>query len=361
MMNSVDQKLAQLKPDLHAYFMALALEERSIPWHVKTLCPKRSDQQPAHWLCFQIKQHDLMYCKSIFIEPGKHRWGKLGRKINHQAQLTVSDKNATKQHLQSQGINTPKGQKFRRRELQKALDYFGEVAGPLCVKPNNGNRGHCVTSSITSFSQYEKAVRTVAEEYVHIVVEEHVEGEHFRFFFVEPDVIGVRKGVPLSVVGDGLRSIEVLLAEKNQQRKERNLVTHPQVAIDSRIVDYLDAQGLTTESVVPAGKRVFLRSSGGYPEGADTILLDKKDVHPDYLRIVAKACQSVQGLHFSGVDIVIKDVTQPASDQNYWILELNSDPAFVPFYYPWEGEVVDVAGHTIDMLLRNYPFEATAQ
>ncbi|MBN0987064.1 hypothetical protein [Amphritea pacifica] len=352
-MNHLNKKLALLEADPHAYFIALALEDRSIEWHINTT---NTDSEPLHWLCFKINGQDLVYRKSIFFEPGKGRWNDTGKKINQQAQLIVADKHATKTLLRKQGINTPRGEKFRRRDLQKALSYYKQLSGLICVKPNSGNRGRCVTSAISSYERYEQAIHAVADEFVHIVAEEHVEGEHFRFFYVEPEVIGVRRGVPLSVVGDGQCTIAELLEQKNRERRKRALITHPEVAIDNKIIEYLKAQNLTIESVLPSGERVFLRSSAGYPEGADTILLDKDEVHPDYLNIVARACQSVPGLHFSGVDIVIRDVTQPATDNNYWILELNSDPAFIPFYYPWKGKVVDVAGLTIDMMIERFPF-----
>ena len=41
-----------------------------------------------------------------------------------------------------------------------------------------------------------------------------------------------------------------------------------------------------------------------YAAGADTVLLDLKNVHPSYITIVEQACQSVEGFHFGGVDIV---------------------------------------------------------
>ena len=99
--------------------------------------------------------------------------------------------------------------------------------------------------------------------------------------------------------------------------------------------------------------------ASSYIAGADTILYDLKRIHPSYLEIVARACQSVPGLYFSGVDIVIADIYAPATEENYWILELNDTPGIAPFYFPWEGEIVDVSGQLLELLQNDYPFTDT--
>ncbi len=166
----------------------------------------------------------------------------------------------------------------------------------------------------------------------------------------------MRHGVPLSVVGNGTSTVAALLEEKNRMRRHLDLPTHPEVAIDDDIIAYLSAQGLHLNSVLAKGERVFLRSSAGYPAGADTILLDLSRIDSSYLDIVSRACQSVPGLHYCGVDIVIEDIYKPATDNNYWILELNANPALIAFYDPWAGETVDVAGKIVQMLVARYPF-----
>ncbi|MBN1006412.1 hypothetical protein [Amphritea pacifica] len=344
------------KLDQHAESLARSLYNNGIDFEIKTVVIRQNDSKQAHWVRFKVNGHAFLYKSGVLLDSDKGSQRTLGRNINYLSSLLVADKHLTKEHLRANNINVPRGEKFRRRNLKQALDYFEQRAYPLCVKPNNGRMGHCVTSSIVSFEQYKRALDYVAENYVNIVIEEHVEGEHFRFFYVEPNVIAIRQGIPLSVVGDGHRSISTLLDEKNQQRRKRNLVTHPTVEIDSHINHFLEAQGYSPSSVPAKNSRVFLRSSAGHSEAADTILIAPEEIHPDYLEIVAKACKSVPGLYYSGVDIVIKDKSQPASDDNYWLIELNANPGLSPYYYPWVGDKVDVCKNLINLISQKYPF-----
>jgi D-alanine-D-alanine ligase-like ATP-grasp enzyme len=56
-------------------------------------------------------------------------------------------------------------------------------------------------------------------------------------------------------------------------------------------------------------------------------------------------------LHFAAVDLMIRDLTQPAAPGNHWVLEVNGAPGLVNFYYPWEGEPQDVAGRLVERLM----------
>jgi D-alanine-D-alanine ligase-like ATP-grasp enzyme len=341
--------------DQHAAALALSLHRHGIESRVETSATNHPETPVEHWLCFDINGHEFWYKRGELIDPNKPGRGSLGLNINHQAGILVADKQATKEHLCSLGFSVPQGQKFRRRDMQKARDYYRQQAGPLCVKPNSGSLGSCVTTAISCVEQYQKALELVAKNYVSILVEESVVGDHFRFFYVEPYVIGIRQGIPLSVVGDGTQTIAGLLDMKNLQREKRNLVTHPAVPIDAQMLDFLKLQGLTPEHILPANKRVFLRASAGRSAAADSILIDTNDIHPDYLEIVSAACQSVPGLHYSGVDIIIKDKHQSASNDNHWLIELNANPGIAAFYHPWQGKTVDVGGYLVDLLGR-YPF-----
>ncbi len=340
--------------DLTSSLMKKAVDTYNLQTHVRVVRNSNTDKMNS-WLGFFLNGQEILYKGGVLLEFGKGRENRLGRNINYQAELLVSDKHGTKKHLQSHGFSVPQGHFFRRRNLEKALDLYESLTGALCVKPNNGRWGDCVTTALNNFLSYENAIKKVIDKYRTFLVEESVIGEHFRFFYVHPKIVGVRQGVPLSVVGDGISTVSELLEQKNLMRRHLDLPTHPEVAIDDSIVAYLAAQGLNPSSVPETDERVFLRSSAGYPAGADTILLDLSRIDSSYLDIVSRACQSVPGLHYCGVDIVIKDIYKPATDDNYWILELNANPALIAFYYPWAGEKVDVAGKIVQMLVERYP------
>lgn len=337
--------------------MAKAVQKRAIPCHVKALTKHKNNDEKNYWLIFSINGHKLMYRYGVMLDVGKGRQDTIGRNINHKAELLVANKHGTKVHLTEHGLNVPKGEIFRRRHKTKALAFFDELPKPLCVKPNNGRLGRCVTASIYDYENYEKAINVVAEQYKTIVIEESVTGEHFRFFYCHPKVVAVKVGLPLGVIGDGNTTISELIERKNTERAVRALPSHPQIEMDEDILRNMTTQGYTIKSVPENGERVMLRFSSGAPAGADSISFDLDTLHPSYLDIVARACQSVPGLHYCGVDIVIEDIYAPATQSNYWFLELNANPALISLYYPWEGPLTDVASEMIDTIHRYYPLE----
>ncbi|WP_027184987.1 hypothetical protein [Desulfovibrio inopinatus] len=318
---------------------------------------KKYKKDRRTWLHFEINQKQYCYANGMLLEAGVDKWGRIGLNINHEASVLVGDKFGTKTHLKERGFSVPRGLFFRRRHIDEAINAFDSFRKPICVKPNKGAEGRGVFPSIYEQQWYEYALRQVAETEPNILVEESVTGDHFRFFYIKPQIVGIRQGVPLHVIGNGVSSIKDLFAAKNAKRRERNLPFHPPYKMNQRIIDFLAMQNLTLDDILPLEQRIFLLgTSNGGKSGADTILLDKEEVHSSYCKIIEQACQSVPGLYVSGVDLIIQDIKQPAQKENHWILEMNTSPAVTGFYYPWEGKVVDVAGLILDYLAEQHVF-----
>jgi len=343
---------------LMAEHMKESADARGLPNSFKQLSPNDVGRMRTYinWLNFKVGEKSYYYANGTLLEAGADKWGHIGRNINHKAALLVSDKFSAKKHLKKHGFNVPDGRFFRRRHIDEALKEFDSLRKPLCVKPNNGSEGRHVYTSITERTWYEAALRQVAEVKSTILVEEHVNGGHFRFMYLSPQVIAIRQGDPIHVIGDGNSTITELVETLNAERRDRALPTHLPYVIDEMNVDFLKMQGLKVTDIVSHGKKIYLSGASNGTVGGDTVLLDKTEVHPSYCTLVEEACRSVPGLHFSGVDLIIEDITKPANQENYWFLELNVSPAITAYYYPWKGEKVDVAGLVLDYLAEGHDF-----
>jgi len=120
--------------DLTSSLMKKALDAHNLETHVRIIRNDNKNQEKC-WLGFFLQGQEILYKGGVFLEFGRGRAGFLGRNINYQAELLVSDKHGTKQHLSSHGINVPKGYFFRRRNVAQALDLYEGRRGALCVKP----------------------------------------------------------------------------------------------------------------------------------------------------------------------------------------------------------------------------------
>jgi len=345
----LDAPFAQL--DLMAVHMQKAAAARGIPTAIKQLADEGRTRKTDIWLNLELDGEQFFYNSGVLLGPGRDHWDRLGRNVNHDAALLLSHKYKTKEFLDEHGFSVPFGLLFRRRTLEKAFEAYDRFSGPICVKPNHGSLGKGVHPSIRDRFWYEKALRRVAENYPTIIAEDSVEGEHFRFFYVEPEVVGIRCGVPMSVVGDGVSTVAELAAAKNAERRMRALPTHPPYPIDETVVEFLGRFGHSLNDVPAPDERIYLSGVSNGSAGADTFPVSD-EVHPSYRDVVAQACQAVPGLRFAGVDLVIADKGQSATMGNHWFLEINVNPMIAGFYYPWEGEVVDIAGAILDMLLK---------
>lgn len=338
--------------DIHTFCMATSLKKLSIPHRLDIISGIHANKELKHSVVFHVSGSKYAYKGGVLRKRVQVDNQFKYVNFSGDADLFVSDKHRTKQHLSSKKIKTPMGKVFRRRALEKALSTFSKLDKPVCVKPNNGRGGDRVFTNISQEHQFLQALLSVAQKYVNIIVEEHVEGEHFRFFYVKPCIVGIKLGIPFSIVGDGISTVQTLLKRKNEERKARNCVTHPPLEFSDKMQLQLNTQNLHLEGIPEKDRTVFLKSSAGLDEGADAILLELNDIHPSYINIVESACASIPSLTIAGIDIVIEDRIKPANN-NYAILEINANPALSPFYFPWKGKEIDIGSRIIDMLKNN--------
>jgi D-alanine-D-alanine ligase-like ATP-grasp enzyme len=341
------------KLDVMASCMMRAAHARGLPTSIVEIRNDPPDRHNGFWLSFTVGGQDFFYSRGALMERGTDPWGRFGRNVNHEATLLVADKYRTKKFLEQHEFSVPAGLFFRRRQMEDAVRAFDAFTGPICVKPNNGSEGVCVFPALRERSWYEHALKRVTARFPNVLVEESVEGAHFRFFYVQPRVVGIRQGIPANVIGDGISSISALIAQKGAERAQRSLPMQAPLRVDDEIREFLARTNRSLDDVPANLEQVFLLGISNGNAGADTILL-WDEVHPSYRDVVAQACNTVPGLLFSGVDIIIKDVTQPAAPDNHWLIEMNASPAITPFYFPWEGETVDIAGLILDMLKAHY-------
>lgn len=343
-----------------AKFMLSAVQKQGIETQavrinvVKHLIKSRL-KIPMNSFSFKVNGKEYCYGRSALLRRENYKGKDCWVNVNHNASLLCADKYKTKLHLAEKGFSTPKGQLFRRRNIQPAYDFFKTFSGgSVCVKPNNGLRGNCVFAGIQDFDYYQYAINKVMDDFSNVLIENSVSGRHFRFFYVYPKVVGVREGVIMNVKGNGESTITELIDDNNEERICRGLLaTHPVFKVTDEVSRWLASQNLSVNYIPQVNETIYLESISNYTHGSRSVLHALEDIDPSYLDIVEKACQSVPGLFVSGVDIIIKDLATPADENNQWLIELNTNSDPSAFYHPWEGETVDIAGYMLEMLINN--------
>ena len=265
-------------------------------------------------------------------------------------------KHLTKKILEENKIATAKWRLYERlseyRDARSAFGHIKAVIKPTCL---NGGTGIVFLEKNASSEQWKRAFSEVFQYSKKILVEAFVEGDDYRFLVIDGEVIAVVMRLPANVRGDGVHTIEALIARKNADPRRGIHADTPlcPIVIDRSVEDYLARRNMSLKSVASKSDIVFLRSVSNISSGGDSV--DVTDsIHPDYFNIAAKAALLFKS-SIVGVDILLKNPRQAASSSNHSVIELNANPALAIHADPYIGKPRPVAEAVLDMLGFRHP------
>ena len=220
--------------------------------------------------------------------------------------VRLTDKPAQKLLLAEVGLPAP-----RLLACLAADDDVGDVLGsapvsfPCVVKPCIGTYSRGVFTHIRSRQLLRVAVERITTAGNRVLVEQQIEGAHYRVLCVAGRFAGCVERRPPRVTGDGMRTVAELVAERNREpgrnRTCEDGLLH-QIVIDRASKAYLRQQGYTPESVPPVGTTISLSRLVTGRAGADFI--DASDrVHPETVRL----CEGFARRHrlfMAGFDLI---------------------------------------------------------
>ena len=215
----------------------------------------------------------------------------------------------------------------------------------MVVKPNSGSQGVGVEIVYTRPDFY-KAMRAIFRKDRVGLVQRPVRGRDFRLVVLDTKVVSAYERIPLSVIGDGRRSIARLLADKQQAFVSAKRDTQVR-RDDPRIKRKLAHDGLRTASVPKRGVQVYLLDNANLSAGGDAIDVTNR-VHPSF-RDLAVRLTADMGLRLCGVDLMV-DGDIAASADRYWVLEINAAPGLDHYVSGGEKQECIVEGLYLQVL-----------
>lgn len=253
----------------------------------------------------------------------------------------MDDKMELKKRLLAAGLPVASGGSFSRWE--DLLARYRTLTKPVIVKPRLGSRGRHTTTFISDETELKKAFN-LAKQLCHwVVMEEHLAGSVYRGTVIGGRCVGVLAGDPPRVNGDGRRTIEALIAEKN--------ATKPHGVKDVRVTpvtgEFLARQGLALDSVLEAGRMIDLTEKIGVNYGGASREVTP-NTHPDILKTMETAGRMVDD-PLLGFDFIINDISRDPAEQRWGIIECNSLPFINLHHDPLIGMPVNVAKDVWDL------------
>lgn len=260
--------------------------------------------------------------------------------------IITDDKFIAKQVMKNAGLCVPEAilldKNMDKEEIEELVSTF--FNNPLVVKPRNTNYGTGITvfSKKTSKKQIMEAIEYAFKFDDNILIEEFAKGMEYRFLVVDGKCLSVAHRRTASVIGDGKSTIEELIDAKNKE--PWHALTECPVKKDEPVIEFLKLQNYTYESIIPEGKRVFLRTNSNCSTGGET--LDMTQVMPSkFKRIAEKAAKAFNG-KICGVDIIVNDLEK----DEYSIIEINDNPGYSINEWPYEGKGEKVGTAILKML-----------
>ncbi len=260
----------------------------------------------------------------------------LTSRTSHIAVGIASDKALTKRLLAEAGLPVPRGRVVQR--LEAALASLAASAGPVVVKPLDGNQGKGVTTAIRDAATLTAAFERAQAFSRRVIVEEHIEGDDYRVLVVGAAVVAASRRVPPEVLGDGRSSVRELVARINSDpnRGDGHESALTKIRLDDAATGELARQGLQAESVPEAGRAVRLRGNANLSTGGTAEDVTGK-IHPDTAQACVRAAQKI-GLDVAGIDLVCNDIAAPLGPQRGAMIEVNAAPGIRMHEHPSHGE-----------------------
>ncbi len=294
----------------------------------------------------RLNRHSL-----IQLGYGKHQKRIQATMTNSTACFAVEiagDKNATKDLLSDAGIPVPKGTTvYSQEELRRAITWLGF---PIVVKPLDGNHGKGASINITNLADAKKGFQEALKFSEGVIVEQYITGFDFRLLVINGKFVAAAKRTPAMVTGDGTSTIKQLVDKENKD--PRRGIGHEKVLtkikIDQHTNALLKGMGLTTQSVVPAGQEVYLKSTANISTGGTAT--DVTDLIDSYNVLMAERIAGIIGLDICGIDVMTTDIAIPLNETRGAVLEVNAAPGFRMHISPTFGLPRNVAEPVVDML-----------
>ncbi|MFD2170705.1 cyanophycin synthetase [Tumebacillus lipolyticus] len=260
----------------------------------------------------------------------------------------ASDKELTKQLLDLAAIPVPHGGVASTEE--EAVALWRELNTALVIKPLDGNQGKGVSINLLCEDEVRAAFRIAKEHSHRVVVEEYIDGRHYRLLVVGGQVAAASERVPAHVVGDGRSTIAQLIAAANQDpaRGDGHAKSLSKIKVDEVALAYLARVGRTLDDLPHAGEMVLLRDSANLSTGGTAVDVTGR-LHLSIAEVAVRTARIV-GLDVCGIDLVCPDIAQPFDERSSAIIEVNAAPGIRMHQSPSVGDSRNVGEAILDML-----------
>lgn len=293
-------------PDYQARIIMHAAHSKGIPFEPVW-------GQPRHWRIGEGVN------SRICFESSSSEDGFLGTQVSRL-------KPNTKTALRSLGFPTPNFVLIKDAdELEAAVQKIGF---PCVVKPTDQGSGRGVSANLYRLSDVQEAYR-IAKSFTRtpIMLEKHLVGNDHRIVVVDGTFVAAIQRLPPQVIGDGTRSIQELISDKNSRKDMRiggSGIYGLPIKVDEALSLKLKADRLSLLDIPSKNEIVKLRSNANLSTGGSCC--EVTDItHPDIIEMSEIIAKSFN-IRMLGIDYITSDISKSPRAMSGGIVEINTTP-----------------------------------
>jgi len=262
--------------------------------------------------------------------------------ISQTAKKVSKDKNLSYDFANIQGVHIPAT--LQTTDIAQANEFLATYK-KVVVKPAELGGGKGLTVDITDETTLKLAIEKATFGNKTPLIQEQFMGEEVRLTVVGGKVYSAILRRTPRVTGDGVSTIQQLIERENSDRLSLKfpLLTYPQLDATMMPVELFNGQ-----AVIDNGQTIELSRATMIGRGASFYGI-LQQIHPSYLAIAEKLANNLNPSMLV-IDLMVKNFTEPASDDNYIFLEFNTAPALQIYSSIRAGDQPDVISKLADMV-----------
>ncbi len=226
----------------------------------------------------------------------------------------------------------------------RAHAFAKEHGFPLVIKPNVSGYSRGSYFPINDYKSLYKAILWAKIWWPTTVIEQYLKGANYRVLATDDRLISVIRRYSPFVVGNGEDTIDSLIDDENETRKQMQLYpTIYPIAKSEQVKAHLKKQSLTLGSRPAKGETIELFFRVALAPGGVIETIDQQTI-PQENQILFQNVVKMFGANVLGIDVIFeKGIEISYQQQNCIFIEVNSRPYMKMHYSPRYGDVEDLS------------------
>lgn len=263
------------------------------------------------------------------------------------ADQVCTNKWLTKLFLNENNLNNPESMMFNASQKEQAYAWVKYLNCNTAIKPLDSLLGRGVTLDVHTQEKFDSAWENALDYSDRIIVEKMVYGNEYRVFILDGKIIAATWRKPPTIMGDGIHTVQQLIDLKNLSKQNNPFTKKSPIRITEQTLEYLKKQNLTLKSIPPKDLQIPLSQIATVAAGGEHEDMTER-IHESFKTIAKNLFDVFPTCSHVGIDLITQDITKSADLQEWYIIEVNSNPSISHHHYPVIGKQRDVAGAVIE-------------